>query len=280
MSDKKNENTPAQANASNPFVTPDYEERQDARRDRLQIRAIKKREESHQAYKRSHQLIEHIPMGQPILVGHHSERAHRNALDKSWNALGKSVALDEYAKDLEQRADSVGEGGIASNDPEVLTKLREKLDELIKAQETMKAANKALRKGDDQALADLGFTALQIVELKTPNCFKQVGFPDYSLKNNNANIRRVRQRIASIEALHQSEPFSFNNDHFSINVEDGRVRVIFHDGKPSDEVRALVKSHGFKWSRYATAWVRKATPNAMHAAERLCDALKAVETIY
>jgi len=88
----------------NPFVSANYNEQQDARKDRLHERADKKRTEADSQYKRSHALVEAISFGQPILVGHHSERAHRNALDKSWNALGKSVKLGEYADHLDSKA--------------------------------------------------------------------------------------------------------------------------------------------------------------------------------
>ncbi|WP_141575890.1 DUF3560 domain-containing protein [Actinomadura sp. WMMA1423] len=35
--------------------------------------------------------MSHIPMGQPILVGHHSERRHRNFLDRMWRSDGIAV---------------------------------------------------------------------------------------------------------------------------------------------------------------------------------------------
>jgi hypothetical protein len=57
------------------------------------------------AHKRSHDLVKDIPMGQPILVGHHSEKRHRRTLDQSWNALGKAVALSDKAEQHESRAD-------------------------------------------------------------------------------------------------------------------------------------------------------------------------------
>lgn len=55
-------------------------------------------------YKTSHDTTKHIPMGQPILVGHHSEKRHRRDIEKSWNALGKSVELQEKAEGYENRA--------------------------------------------------------------------------------------------------------------------------------------------------------------------------------
>ena len=56
------------------------------------------------ASRRAFSLVAGIPMGQPILVGHHSEKRHRRALDDSWNALGKSVALNDKAEQHEAKA--------------------------------------------------------------------------------------------------------------------------------------------------------------------------------
>lgn len=69
-------------------------------------RAERREAESDAAYQRSQDLVAGIPVGQPILAGHHSERRHRNTLDKSWNALGKSVALGREAEEAEARAQS------------------------------------------------------------------------------------------------------------------------------------------------------------------------------
>ncbi len=59
---------------------------------------------SEQYFNTSHKMIEHIPFGQPILVGHHSERGHRALLNKSWNAMGKSVEFGEKAKEYENKS--------------------------------------------------------------------------------------------------------------------------------------------------------------------------------
>lgn len=48
--------------------------------------------------------VEGIPMGQPILVGHHSERKHRRAVEKARRAMDKAVAEDAKAGRLEGRA--------------------------------------------------------------------------------------------------------------------------------------------------------------------------------
>jgi hypothetical protein len=73
--------------------------------ERLQTAASNAEKKSTQYYKSSHDMVSGIPMGQPILVGHHSEKGHRKLLDKSWNAMGKSVEFSNKAESYERRAD-------------------------------------------------------------------------------------------------------------------------------------------------------------------------------
>lgn len=46
-----------------------------------------------------------IPFGQPILVGHHSERRHRKVLENADRAMRKSIEEGEKAEDYQRRAD-------------------------------------------------------------------------------------------------------------------------------------------------------------------------------
>lgn len=72
--------------------------------ERLQGYASTAKEKSNSHYQSSHNLVKDIPLGQPILVGHHSEKAHRNILEKSWNAMGKSVEESKKAESYNERA--------------------------------------------------------------------------------------------------------------------------------------------------------------------------------
>ena len=56
-------------------------------------------------FNKSHAITGNIPMGQPILVGHHSERRHRRDIEKSWSALGKGVEFMHKAEDHESKAE-------------------------------------------------------------------------------------------------------------------------------------------------------------------------------
>lgn len=44
--------------------------------------------------------------GEPIKIGHHSERRHRNAIEKAWNKFGKAVEAEREATAARGRADA------------------------------------------------------------------------------------------------------------------------------------------------------------------------------
>lgn len=166
--------------------------------------------------------------------------------------------------------------GPIDNSPESeLESIRLRLAEREETQEAMKAANVALRKGDDAALEDLGFTAEQIAQLKKGDFAGRKGFPDYKLTNNNAEIRRLRERLTEAEArLAAAQAGPTETERAGVRIvedaQDDRLRLIF-DGKPSEEVREALKAAGFKWSPKSGAWQRQLTDNAKGAARRVLD---------
>lgn len=81
------------------------QERARAKAEKYEEWADKARQRSDEAFERSENAVAGIPMGQPILVGHHSERAHRAAIDKSWAAMGKSVEEMHKAEAHESKAE-------------------------------------------------------------------------------------------------------------------------------------------------------------------------------
>lgn len=67
--------------------------------------AQKAEERSSRYFDKSQSAVAGIVPGQPILVGHHSEKRHRAAIDKSWAALGHSVEEDRKAENHLDKAD-------------------------------------------------------------------------------------------------------------------------------------------------------------------------------
>lgn len=69
----------------------DFEERRERRIGRAEELAEKNKNLSKSLFEKSGKMAEVIPFGQPILVGHHSEKADRNYRNKIQNKMSKSV---------------------------------------------------------------------------------------------------------------------------------------------------------------------------------------------
>ena len=188
----------------------------------------------------------------------------------------RDLNLEEwnYIQGLLDKIRSVGTGGISSDDPQAVEKLEAKLAALEKHQEMMKAANAAIRMKDpakgDAKLAELGYTPEDIAKLREPDFCGRIGYPAYALQNNNANIRRIRGRIAELKKRTESTPegWEFDGGRVVVNTTENRLQVIF-DGKPDADVRTELKGEGFRWAPSQGAWQRQLTDNAMRAARRL-----------
>lgn len=254
-----------------------YEQRQEARRARLEARAEKARKEADARYRQAKDMASSIPFGQPILIGHHSEQRDRNFRNRIHDTYGKAFALQDKAAHYESKAASVGTGGISSDDPEAIEKLKEQLANVRASQDAMKKANALIRKhkGDEAAqvaaIAALdGFTEATAREIVKPDFCGRVGFPSYALSNNNANARRIEQRIKELERMqeratveHEGKGYTYRED-----TDENRAMFIF-PGKPDEQTRALLKRHAFKWSPSRGAWVRQLTNAAIYAAKQV-----------
>lgn len=194
--------------------------------------------------------------------------------EKQNAARDRNLEEWNYIQGLLDKIRSVGTGGISSDDPQAVEKLEAKLAALEKHQEMMKAANAAIRMKDpakgDAKLADLGYTPEDIAKLREPDFCGRIGYPAYALQNNNANIRRIRGRIAELKKRTESTPegWEFDGGRVVVNTTENRLQVIF-DGKPDADVRTELKGEGFRWAPSQGAWQRQLTDNAMRAARRL-----------
>lgn len=254
----------------------EYEAKLEAKRERYEKKAEQLRAEADRLHEQAHQMAEVIPFGQPILVGHYSEGRDRRYRERIRNTFGRAFATMDKADHYEQKAASVGTAGISSDDPDALNKLREKLESLKSSHEWMKNVNAAIRKGktpDRQipALVALGMTEEEARTTLLPDFCGRIGFAPYSLQNSNANIRRVEQRIRELErAAEINVTMEQECDGYTYREDANENRVMFiFDGKPEAAIRAVLKSHGFKWSPTRRAWVRMLNNMGRYAAERV-----------
>ena len=95
-------------------------------------------------------------------------------------------------------------------------------------------------------------------------------YPTWALSNNNAEIRRVKERIASLTRQKEDSytGWDFDGGRVKANTADNRLQIFFDD-KPDEETRAALKSNGFRWAPSVGAWQRQLNDNAIYAADRL-----------
>lgn len=81
-------------------------QRADARADALVDKAERRAGAADAAWSAHDRACEALPPGgEPIKIGHHSERRHRKAIDTAWNKLGQAVEASDAAKEAARRAD-------------------------------------------------------------------------------------------------------------------------------------------------------------------------------
>lgn len=56
-------------------------------------------------YEASKEGRDFLVLGEPIKIGHHSERRHRKLIERNWERMGKCVAESDKAKEYERRAE-------------------------------------------------------------------------------------------------------------------------------------------------------------------------------
>lgn len=91
-------------------------------------------------YKRSQKDADFLRLGEPIKVGHHSEKRHRKAHEDAYNNMGKFVALSEKAKEHESKAEywNRRQNDINLSLPESLEFFQFKLEEAKETHEGLK----------------------------------------------------------------------------------------------------------------------------------------------
>jgi hypothetical protein len=187
-----------------PITREEYAARKEAKAERYQQYAANAAERSNQAYQQTRQIVDMIPLGQPILVGHHSERRHRRDIGRMETNMRRSIEEGKKAEYWERRAKAAAKGnGIESIDPDACDKLRAKIANLEAQRDRMKAINAHIRKHKskdgtlpDGALDALNLTARERDDLAhMARIWGVMGYPPYALSNLGANIRRYQQRL-------------------------------------------------------------------------------------
>jgi hypothetical protein len=107
-----------------------YRERRARRAERLRGWADKREARSDTALGRAHQIMDAIPFGQPILVGHHSEGRARADVRRIDSGLRSGFEHADTARDFRSRADNIERAAaraIYSDDVDAVERLEQRI---------------------------------------------------------------------------------------------------------------------------------------------------------
>lgn len=247
-------------------------ERQEARAERYRLYAENADKRATAAFNASNEAVAGIVPGQPILVGHHSEKAHRRAIEKSNDAMCRSVRESEKAAYYRQKAEAVENNDkIYIGDDDAIARLEEKIIKLSATQDAMKTANKILRSKNSRedkiaALKMLGFSE-QKSEWAVDNGFQ---FPGYQLTNNNAKINAAKKQLERARTMAEKEDREYQAGDLTIEecYSENRLRIYF-PGKPDDAIRGALKTVGFRWSPSNGCWQSYINSHALRFVKEL-----------
>lgn len=82
----------------------DAQERAKAKAERLMNASENAQKRSDDHWKRSNKDSEFLRLGEPIKIGHHSEKRHRAAIENAFNQTGKAVEAEKKAEEYDNRA--------------------------------------------------------------------------------------------------------------------------------------------------------------------------------
>lgn len=174
---------------------------------------------------------------------------------------------------------------IMSGDANATKRLQEKIAAAEKQQAIFKDVNAAIRKNRKageaaqiEAVAAV-FTAHGFIandntakarELLKPDFAGRIGFATFELTNNNANIKRMKDRLVVISRNQSIAPSEQVGSAATMEdcPADNRVRLTF-PGKPDVAVRTRLKQSGFRWTPSLGAWQAYRHPHTIALAKEI-----------
>ncbi len=237
----------------------EYEQRQLDKADRYDTKSDKASKSAKTTLDQVQKESDMIPLGQPILVGHHSEKRHRNHLDSMDSRRRKGLDEHDKAEHYSDKADRIRDNlenntVISSDDPDAIPKLEAKLEGLEEERTKIKNYNLEVR----------------IFGKKTARKDGNEQTPKYILTNLGTNIRSVKKRIENLKAKANIDTTEqeVNGIRITKDLEDNRIRLHF-PGKPEEAIRTMLKYHGFKYSYNNDAWQRQLNNAGLFAVDQV-----------
>lgn len=175
---------------------------------------------------------------------------------------------------------------IYSDEDDAIEQLEMKADKCRKVLESMKAQNAYYRKHGTMKGYE-GFTEEYTVkmdaEIASRCAYERKPFMDYELTSVREKMKAAEKRAEELKKLKANAKNSDESGYPEVdgvevveNAEAMRIQLIF-DEKPSEEIRTVLKSHGFRWSPSYGAWQRQLTDNGKWATRKALEEIAGME---
>lgn len=250
-----------------------YRERRERKAERLREWADKREAKATSAFARSNAISDMMPMGQPILVGHHSEKRHRRDVDRIHSGMSQGIENSRKADEFRSRADNIESAcdrAIYDDDPDAIERLREKLAGLEAKREAYKATNKThVSVGESRwqpckigkvLSKRTGFVTVEFGEgiaEEVPRSKVHPALASYVLQNLGGVITATRKRLESLErqSANDAARDKYESDGATIapTVNRDYVEIAF-PAKPEREIIDELKAAGFWWVGKRGCW--------------------------
>jgi Domain of unknown function (DUF3560) len=234
------------------------------RRERLERKAEKRREwaqkreaDAQARFAAASKAVEHIPLGQPILIGHHSEKRHRADLNRCHNNMSKGCESAAMAEHHESKANGIErqlERTIFSDDPDAIESLEEKVAKLEAQRDEWKALNAYWRKHKTmRGFAGLSDEAAARLDADIPSRYswEQQPIPKYRISNIGNQIRTAKERIEFVKQRQARSQAAEQSENGVVIEGEEWIRVTFAE-KPDREILDALRAAGFQWG--AGSW--------------------------
>jgi len=208
--------------------------------------------------------------GQPILVGHHSEKRHRKQIDKAWNNIRRSAEASNLAEHHERAAATVTERletSIYTDDPDAPEALRARIAENEALRERMKQINKALR-AKKPTEPDPPLTESERRDLDVQARFgnsRKPGYPTYAIAGVGAKIATDRKRLEYIDRLAREQKATEDNGGMLIKHHGSDYSSIRFADKPARSILQDLRAAGFRWGNGAWSGATSKIPASVIA---------------
>lgn len=228
------------------------------RRKRLERKLERRKEWSEKADARSAarfdaagKIADGIPFGQPILVGHHSERHARRDQDRIHSNMSRGVEEHKLAEDHRSKAGGIEcqlDRSVFSDDADAVDALERRIAEHEAERKRMKLINLLYRRSDAVGLAAMGldFENLRSRVNSVGLSWVKVPYEGYQLTNLGARIRADKKRIEEIGRRKALAEEATASGGVLVKVAGEYCSVTFAEKPPHETLDAL-RAAGFYW---------------------------------